>query len=189
VRCEVDADRHRHAAEPGENRERDPPPLTKLSDVELAARLEADDEEEERHQTAVHPVPEIHRDPGAADANREMRLPDGLVRRRVDVHPREGGNRRGEQEGRATGLGAEELPERRLEASRPGRPLCEGSAGFLTHRHGVKSTQLSAPQLGPVPDDDLPRGQANDRAPRHRVYSGSQLRAGTSAYEADAEVL
>jgi len=33
----------------------DPPPLPKLSNVELAARLEADHEEEERHQTAVHP--------------------------------------------------------------------------------------------------------------------------------------
>ena len=59
---EVDADRDGHAAEAGERRQRDPPPLSKLSYVELATRLEPDHEEEERHQSAVHPVPEVHRD-------------------------------------------------------------------------------------------------------------------------------
>ena len=45
----------------------------------LATRLEADDEEEERHQTAVHPVAQILPDARAADANREPRMPHGVV--------------------------------------------------------------------------------------------------------------
>ena len=59
---EVDGDRHRHAADPGEQRQREPPPLAQLAEVELAARLEPDDEEEERHQPAVHPLAQIERD-------------------------------------------------------------------------------------------------------------------------------
>src|SRR4051812_36212422 len=62
VRGEVDADRHRHAAEPGEHRQRDASPLPQLPHVELAASLETDDEEEKRHQAAVHPVAEIESD-------------------------------------------------------------------------------------------------------------------------------
>ena len=63
VEGQVDRDRHRHAADPGQQRQREPPPLAQLAQVELPARLEPDDEEEERHQAAVHPVAQIQRDP------------------------------------------------------------------------------------------------------------------------------
>ena len=64
-----------------------------------------------------------------------MCLPDRVVGSRVDVHPDEGGDRRGEEEGSAAGLGPEEIPERRLEAPRPRRPLRKGTAGFRALRH------------------------------------------------------
>ena len=95
VEGEVDRDRHGHAAEPGEQRQGEPPPLAQLAEVELPARLEADDEEEERHQPAVHPVAEIERHARVADADRELVVPDRVVGRRVDVHPDERGDRRG----------------------------------------------------------------------------------------------
>ena len=63
VEGEIDADGRRHPADPGQQRQREPPPLPQLAQVELPPRLEADDEEEERHQPAVHPVAKIQRDP------------------------------------------------------------------------------------------------------------------------------
>ena len=92
-----------------------------LSQIELSSRLEPDDEEEERHQPAVHPIAKIQRDACVADVDRELRPPERVVRRRVDVHPDERGGRRGQQDRRTAGLGAEELPQRRLHAARPGR--------------------------------------------------------------------
>ena len=76
VESEVDRDRHRHAAERREQRQREAPPLAQLAEVELAARLEADDEEEERHQPAVHPLAKIQRDPRAAEVDRQLRGPE-----------------------------------------------------------------------------------------------------------------
>ena len=52
-------------AERGEQRQDEPAPLAQLAEVELAARLEPDDEEEERHQAAVHPLPQVERDAGS----------------------------------------------------------------------------------------------------------------------------
>ena len=68
VEREVDRDRDDHPAEPGEQRQREAAALAQLADVELAPRLEPDDEEEERHQPVVDPVAEVLRDPVAADA-------------------------------------------------------------------------------------------------------------------------
>ena len=59
LKREVDQHRHRHPAEPGEHRQRDAPSLSQLAHVELAARLEADHEEEQRHQALVDPVAQI----------------------------------------------------------------------------------------------------------------------------------
>ena len=62
VEGEVDRDGDGHAADPGQERQREPPPLAQLAEVELAPRLQPDDEEEERHQAAVHPLAQIERD-------------------------------------------------------------------------------------------------------------------------------
>jgi hypothetical protein len=59
IESEVDGDRHRHAADPRQQGQGEAPPLPQLTQVELAASLEPDNEEEERHQTAVHPVTKI----------------------------------------------------------------------------------------------------------------------------------
>ena len=107
-------------AERREQRQDEPPALAQLPEVELAARLEPDDEEEERHQAAVDPVPQVERDPVAAEVDREGRAPDALVRGRVDVRPHERGDRGREQDRGAAGLRAQELAQGRLDASRPG---------------------------------------------------------------------
>ena len=59
IEREVDRDRAAMPAERREHRQREPAPLAQLAEVELAPRLEADDEEEERHQAAVHPVAKV----------------------------------------------------------------------------------------------------------------------------------
>ncbi len=117
---EIDRDGHGHPAEPGEQRQGEAPALAQLPQVELAARLEADDEEEERHQPVVQPVLEVLRDPRVADVNRQHGRPDVGIRRRVDVHPDERRDRRGEEEDRTARLGSEELAQRRADVARPG---------------------------------------------------------------------
>ncbi len=89
VEREVDRDRHGHAAErrPATGSD-DRPPLAQLAEVELAPRLEADDEEEERHQAAVHPVAQVQRDADAAEVDRELGPPDGARRRTRRRWPR-----------------------------------------------------------------------------------------------------
>jgi hypothetical protein len=59
VEREVDPNRHRHPTRRRDNRDRHAAPLSKLPGVELALGLEADDEEEERHQALIDPMPEI----------------------------------------------------------------------------------------------------------------------------------
>ena len=56
------------------------------------------------------------------EVDREHRPPEVLVGRRVDVHPDERGDGGGEQDGRPAGLRAKELPQRGLDAARPGGP-------------------------------------------------------------------
>src|SRR4029453_19659512 len=113
-----------------EQRQREPPPLTELAQIELSPRFEPDDEEKERHQAAVDPLAQIEGNAVAAYVDREARPPEGVVGRRRDVHPderRDGGR---EQDRGAAGLGAEELAERRLDAARPcGSPGGPGPAG------------------------------------------------------------
>ena len=59
VHRQVDRHRHDHAAEPGQQRQRDPPPVAQLAHVELAPRLKAHHQEEQRHQPAVHPLAQV----------------------------------------------------------------------------------------------------------------------------------
>src|SRR5918996_627147 len=108
-----------------EKRQHEAPSLPKLAEVELAPRLEPDDEEEERHQPAVHPLAKRKRNARAAEVDRQRRLPQLLVRGRVDVHPDERRNRRPQQDRRAGRLGTQKLPQRRPQAARPRRPARE----------------------------------------------------------------
>ena len=80
VEREVDRDGDRHAADRSEQRQGEPPPLPQLPEVELPSRLQPDDEEEEGHQAAVHPVAKVERDAPATDPDRERRAPQGVVR-------------------------------------------------------------------------------------------------------------
>jgi len=117
--------------------------LPQLTEVELPPCLEPDDEEEERHQAAVHPLAKIQRDPCAAEVDRQRRPPERVVGRRVDVDPDECGDRRRQEDRRAAGLGAEELSQRRLEVPRPGGPARErrrpGVRFGATHRQSPAS--------------------------------------------------
>ncbi len=56
VERQVDRDGHRHAANRRKHRDRQTAPLAQLAQIELALCLEANDEEEERHQPFVDPV-------------------------------------------------------------------------------------------------------------------------------------
>ena len=62
---------------------------------------------------------------GAADLHREGHVPDGVVRRRVDVDPDHRRHRADEQDRRRAGLGAQEVAQRRLEVARPRGPAGE----------------------------------------------------------------
>ena len=61
-----------------------------------------------------------------------------LVGVRVDVHPHERGDRGGEQHGGTAGLGAEELPQRRLEVARPRGAPTEARIARVGRRLGVR---------------------------------------------------
>ena len=79
VEGEVDQHGHRHATRGGERGQREALPLPKRSEVELPLGLQPDDQEEERHQALVDPLPQVERDPVPAELNRELRGPDRLV--------------------------------------------------------------------------------------------------------------
>ena len=132
VECQEDEHRDRHATGPGHRRKRDAPPLPQRSHVELAPRLQPDYQEEERHQALAHPLPEVHRDALASNADRELGAPEGLVGLRPRrVGPGERCDRRAQQDQRTRGLRAEEVADRRCEVPRPCGALrkgpCQGS--------------------------------------------------------------
>ena len=72
VEGQVDPDRHGHPAERGDHRQREPAALAQLAEVELASSLQPDDEEEERHQTLVHPLAQVLVRCRAAELDREV---------------------------------------------------------------------------------------------------------------------
>ena len=77
---EVDQRGSDHPADRGDDRRGEPATLAQLAHVELAADLEPDDEEEERHQPVVDPVPQIERELGVAEPDRQLGRPELLVR-------------------------------------------------------------------------------------------------------------
>ena len=148
---EIDGDRHDHAAEAREQRQRHAAALAQLADVELAPRLEADDEEEERHQAGVDPLAQVEGDARAAEPDREGRVPEAVVAREIDVRPEERRDARCEQERRASGLRREELAHRRSEVACPGRVPGEGAGFGVLIRHrmilaaGAESGEAQCP--------------------------------------------
>ena len=59
VEQQVDPDRHGHADHARHERQHEPAALAQVAEVELAPRLQADDQEEQRHQAAVDPRPQV----------------------------------------------------------------------------------------------------------------------------------
>ena len=124
VEGQVDSDRDGHAAKRGDHREQDPAPLPQFAQIELPPRLEPYDEEEQRHQALVHPLAEVERYTRAAESYRELRRPDRLVRRVIDVGPDKRDQRRREQEERAARLRPQVVASGRRQVPCPGGPCC-----------------------------------------------------------------
>ena len=95
------------AAQRGEHRERRRAALAQLTESELALDLQADDEEEDRHQRVVDPVAQVELE----HAEVELARPQRRVAVTRDVRPYEGADG-GRQERRRTGrLVVEEVPQ------------------------------------------------------------------------------
>ena len=131
---EVDRDRHRPSRRsPASSGSVERPPLAQLAQVELAPRLEPDDEEEERHQAAVHPLAQRPGRARAADADRQRRLPDALVRASGRRSPRRG----------------RRAPRRAAPRRRPSR--CAGTAAAASACSAPRPCgRTEAPQAGPA---------------------------------------
>ncbi len=90
---QVDPDRHHHPAQPDQQRQRQPQALTQLAHVGVAARLQAGDQEEERHEPGVHPFLQVSRQTRAAHPDRQLGFPERRVPGPVDVRPGQRGQR------------------------------------------------------------------------------------------------
>ena len=113
VEREVDQRRRDDAADRGDDRCREPAAFAQLAHVELAPDLQADDEEEERHQPVVDPVAQLQGDAGVAEANCDLGRPELFVGRRPRrVGPEQRQDRRGHEDDRACVLRREERPKR-----------------------------------------------------------------------------
>ena len=133
---------HDHPADRRRDRNADTAAVAELAHVELAADLEPDDEEEERHQAVVHPVAEVLREHPVAEPERELRAPEllvGIAPRPVRPHERH--EHRGEQGDGAAGLSLEVRPQRLRDVAHPRRAayrcglgLGVGHAGSLLMR-------------------------------------------------------
>ena len=73
VEREIDERGCDDAADRGDDRRRQTPPLTQFAHVELAPDLEADDEEEERHQAVVDPVAQVQLDADVPEPDCDLR--------------------------------------------------------------------------------------------------------------------
>ncbi len=156
---EVDQHGQRHAADRGEQRQRDALSLAQLAEVELPPRLEPDHEEEHDHQAVVDPVAQILGHAMAADADAQLRRPGRGVAVAVDVRPDQRRDRRSEQDERAADLRAQEGANRRGEIARPGRAPAERS-----RRCGGVGHDLIVSATARLPPPPCPR--RHDRAVR-----------------------
>ena len=149
VEGQVDRDRQRHAAERRQHRQGEAAALAQLADVELAPHLEPDDEEEERHQAAVHPVAQALRDARAAEPDRELRPPDAVVGGEVDVGPDQRRDSGGEQHAGAAGLGGEEVAQRPRQIAHPRGAPAEGRLVYGRAHPGQLA--IISPRRSPSP--------------------------------------
>ena len=124
---EVDEHGRRHAEERGEHRERGPATLAqRATEVELALRLESDDEEEERHEFELTHFLQVHRVcPRCRAVSRDRLSRPSLARSPATASsPTTERARPMQQHHRAAGLGVQEAPNRSGEVPRP-----RGAAG------------------------------------------------------------
>ena len=110
VEAEKDQRRQQQARDRGHHRDDCPAAIDKLPDDEIALHLEADDEEEERHQTVVDQVSQRQLEVGTADGDLEGRGPEGFVRRRGKVRPEQRQHCPCQQQGGGGLVGAEVSP-------------------------------------------------------------------------------
>ena len=165
VEREVDAAiGDRHPAERGEHRQRDAAALAQLAHVELAPRLQADDEEEEHHQAVVDPVAQVLGERVAADADRELGPPHGCGRSPGRCSPRRGRRspRPAAPSRRRSRCAGSRAPGRRGGAPRPSGPR--------TARSSARNCELPcAAEL-----DDVAVGQASRCARRPSPQAGQR---------------
>ena len=113
----VDQRRHDHPAEGGDGGERRPAGAAQLALDQLALDLEADDEEEDGHQTFVDPLLQVEIEGVIAEGDGQIGVPEvevGVLPRRV--RPDQGDHRGDDEDDAAGGLGVEELAQRRDDA-------------------------------------------------------------------------
>ena len=115
---EVERDRHDHAEQPGRDRQQEAAAVAQVAEVDLASRLQPDDEEEERHQPAVDPGAEVAGDAVVAEPETERRRPEPLVAV-AEVGPDQPDDDGRDQDAGAAGLGLQEGPDRRRELAAP----------------------------------------------------------------------
>ena len=158
-----------HADEAGRAGQHEPPPLPQVAQVELAPRLQADDEEEQRHQSAVDPGPQVVGDLHVAEADREARVPERLVARESTLaqtsasRPRPAGRRRCRTR-------SQERAQRRRPVARPRRALAPSNAPSAMRR--MRPVRVSRREPS--------HSRSAGRLPRASARSG----AGTATSEA-----
>lgn len=79
VHSGVDERRYHNASESGGDRQRRLARIAHFTDQHLALDLEADDEEKERHQSIVDPMPQRLGNPELLHADGQIGLPETLV--------------------------------------------------------------------------------------------------------------
>ncbi len=122
VEGQVDGDGDEHAPEPGHDGQRQARAIAQLAEIELALGLQADDQEEERHEAVVDPLAQVGRERPVPEPDRELGRPHRLVGIRPRrVGPQQRGHGRDQQDDRAARLGAEEVANRRGEVACPRR--------------------------------------------------------------------
>jgi hypothetical protein len=124
-------------------------PAGELADQELALDLEADDEEEHRHQAVVDPVGEREAEARAADRDPRLDVLHAPVEPGPGrVGPGEGGQRRGDQDDAGGALGGEEA----LDGAEQGPQRRRGAGGAARDiGHGA-----SVSKIWPVPEAKVP---------------------------------
>ena len=186
VEDQVDADGHDHAAQPGQERQRDPAPHPQLAHVELTPRLQPDDQEEQRHQPGVHELAQVDDHARAADQEGKLRRPELVVGRDADVRPDQGGHGGTRQDRGAARLGTQERAQRRLHAPRPGSPPGKRPPRLLTVLRLLSSLSLSfinsslVSTNNPISTEGLTRINSLTRRFAHCSLTGSISRVAIS---------